>query len=407
MVALLTAVVVMGAAVAAYLFLLRPTKVSTRALSSGRTRSRYVKPVGRRSASLGRPSTSEPSTTSTTVATFASLYQQDSSGVVRIDATTCGGSGVGTGFLVAPGLVATVAHVVAGAATIGLTADGRTSIGHVVGYDPSVDLALVSADSAFTGHVFGLSNSEPPVGTAVGVIGFPEGGPITFTSGSVSGLHRAITIDGQTRSGLLQTDAALNPGNSGGPVLTLDGKVVGLADAVLEGAAGVGYAVPSAPAAVTLAGWQANPRVVAAATCSNPLGPSSGVTVSTPAQGSDLPGISQTLTTYFEAIDSGDYATAYAQLDPQDHQASGEAAFAQADASSYDFDVAIQSVSSPSPGTDVAWVTFTSLQNPSAGPNGDSCDSWSIDYTLDQVSGTWLITAANGHGGGPPQSPCA
>ncbi len=102
---------------------------------------------------------------------FAELYQNDVSGVIRIDASTCSGSGVGSGFLVAPGLVATAAHVVDGAVSVGLTSGTVTSAGHVIGIDDTTDVALIQASTAFTGHVFTLASSDPPVGTTVGVIG--------------------------------------------------------------------------------------------------------------------------------------------------------------------------------------------------------------------------------------------
>jgi S1-C subfamily serine protease len=152
---------------------------------------------------ISHPTTTAlPSSTTTPALSFAQLYAADSSGVIRIDGTSCDGGDVGTGFLVAPDLVLTVAHVVAGTNTIALTANGLTHTGQVIGINTESDLALVQSSSPFPGHIFTLASSSPPVGETIGVIGFPEGGPITLTQGIISGLNRTVPINGISRSGL-------------------------------------------------------------------------------------------------------------------------------------------------------------------------------------------------------------
>jgi len=179
--------------------------------------------------------TASPTPTTPGPQSLADLYKNVNSGVVRIETTTCTGGGIGTGFLVAPNLVATVAHVVNGAAalklTIGDSGSGGTTSGVVIGLDPQSDVALVKTNRPLTGHVFNLADHVPAVGQEIGAIGFPEGEPMTLTRGIVSGLDRTIPIDGLDRSGLIQTDVAINPGNSGGPMLATDGQVYGLIDA--------------------------------------------------------------------------------------------------------------------------------------------------------------------------------
>lgn len=349
------------------------------------------------SASIIAPSTTPPPTT--VPATFATLYQSDVSGVVRIDASTCSGSGVGSGFLLSPTLVATAAHVIDGAVAIGLTVNGHTVVGHVIGLDDTTDVALVQASSPLAGHIFTMATNQPPVGTQIGVIGYPEGGPVSFSQGSVSGLDRSVDVQGQPRTGLLQTDAAINPGNSGGPLLLLDGTVIGLADAVDTQAAGIGYAVPASNAGPLLTGWETVPSPPAAPGCSNPLGPSGFGSVQTGSPSQDGAGVTAALQTYFNAIDTGDYQSAYDQLSPNEQAQFSETQFAAGTATTYDYSVAIESITSTGAGRDLVDVFFTSLQNATQGPNGDQCDNWTLQYTMVNSSGSWLIDSTNGQNG--------
>lgn len=366
----------------------REARTAGSAARVGTTRSAPVPSV---TGSVSAPTPSSPPPT------FASLYQHDVSGVVRVDATTCSGSGVGSGFLLSPTLVATAAHVVDGALSIGLTQGGRTIVGHVIGIDDSVDAALVQTAVPLAGNLFSLATSEPPVGTLVGVIGFPEGGPVSFSQGSISGLDRTIAVNGRPRTGLIQTDAALNPGNSGGPILLVDGTVVALADAVNSTAAGIAYAVPAPAAAPLLAAWEAAPAPPLVPHCSNALGPSTFGDVAN--TGGAPPGVLATLNIYFEAIDSGDYSTAYAQLAPNVQATTTEDRFAASDATTFDYNITVTGASTVNPSTELVDVSFTSLQSAAQGPNGDECDDWTLEYSMINSGGSWLISAAKGQGG--------
>src|SRR6266567_2072135 len=211
-------------------------------------RDRRSSPVIALGAPSNSASTVTPSPSPTPDSSFASWFASESSGVIRIQATSCGQSDIGTGFLIAPDLVATVNHVVAAPVTVALSAGGETTTGVVVGSDPSGDLALVRAARPFAGHVFSLASSPPQVGAAVAAMGYPENLPLTMTQGAISGLDRTITLDGRSLGGLIQTDTPVNPGNSGGPLIDASGTVVGLVDAKLLQAEGIGYAISSGPA---------------------------------------------------------------------------------------------------------------------------------------------------------------
>ncbi len=336
---------------------------------------------------------------------FAAVYAREESGVVRIETLSCSDTGIGTGFLLSPTLVATVNHVIANAAVVSLIDGDQRTTGTVIGADPSRDLALVQAARPLTGYHFSFAGTTPEVGDQVGAIGFPIGGPITFTLGDVSGLDRNITVNGTTLIGLLQTDTAINPGNSGGPLFARDGTVVGLIDAQNVSANGIGFAVPAEQAGPAMQQWRMTPAPVAPASCPNPLGPSqTSPNVPAPPTGSitagEADGIVAAFNTYFEGIDTGNYAAAWAVLSPRLQEQASEQSFADGDATSYDFDLSVLDASQVDPTTVQVALAFTSLQTAAKGPNGDTCDNWTIGYTLVQAAdGSWLIDAADPYQG--------
>ena len=211
----------------------------------------------------------KPVSAASSSGSFSDEIAQVKSGVIRIEAQTCSGKAVGTGILLRPNLVATVEHVVDGALQITLKRDGKTlTSAHVVGADRDRDLALLQTKTPISGYAFGFSASAPKLGEDVGALGFPLGLPLTVTRGSVSGFDRVIPIDGVKRRHLVQTDAAVNPGNSGGPLLSIEsGKVVGLVDLGTNAANGIAFAVSADVAAPLLKAWAAAPQPLAQTVC--------------------------------------------------------------------------------------------------------------------------------------------
>jgi S1-C subfamily serine protease len=176
-----------------------------------------------------------------------------------------GRSGTGSGFLCgSDGLALTNHHVVHGALGVEATFhDGRTAVVDVLGSDPATDLALLRVPEANEAPLpLGDSNALR-VGDFALAVGCPHGLAHTVTAGILSGLGRALPgPGGQTIEDVIQTDAPLNPGNSGGPLLDVDGRVVGIATAILPMAQGLCFAVPAATASAVLPELQQFGKVV-------------------------------------------------------------------------------------------------------------------------------------------------
>jgi S1-C subfamily serine protease len=157
--------------------------------------------------------------------------------------------GLGSGIVISPdGLVLTNNHVVGASKEIRLRdMEGIVTDARVLGVDPDTDLALLRADGARDLPYASLGNSKSlRRGQLVVAIGNPLGFESTVTAGVVSALGRSIrSVSGRTIEDVIQTDAALNPGNSGGPLVSTRSEVIGINTAIIAGAQGICFAVAS------------------------------------------------------------------------------------------------------------------------------------------------------------------
>lgn len=156
--------------------------------------------------------------------------------------------GEGSGFIVSSnGQIITNAHVVDGADQVKVTLkDGRNFEGKVLGSDPATDVAVIRVEAKDLPTVALGDSDQIQPGISAIAIGNPLGLDNTVTAGIISATSRSSSQVGipDKRTDFLQTDAAINPGNSGGPLLNEQGQVIGMNTAIIQGAQGLGFAIP-------------------------------------------------------------------------------------------------------------------------------------------------------------------
>ena len=185
------------------------------------------------------------------------IYDRSKDAVAFITSDTGNGTATGTGFAITrDGYIVTNDHVVDGASRVTVkVGDRRSQVARVVGTDASTDLALLKIDATNLPTVALGDSAAVNVGDPVFAIGNPFGLDRTLTTGVVSALQRSIdSPNGFAIDNVIQTDAALNPGNSGGPLLDAQGQVIGVNSQIESNSSGVsgqgqnsgvGFAIPS------------------------------------------------------------------------------------------------------------------------------------------------------------------
>ena len=329
-------------------------------------------------------------------------------GVDRIGVTYCDTFAVGTGFLVEDDYLATAAHVVQGAAGITVAVDEQIVTATIVGMNVDEDVALLRADRPLTGHKFAFSDEDPPEATEVTALGYPQGEKFTSTTGRINALN---VQHGPVFNGvghIIQTNTVLNGGNSGGPLLTLEGNVAGIVRStrVSSLAYGRGYKqsfdgtnyVSSGSFAKKLVGdWLEKPSPVELETCSAAALPTDNqidVRVDTPDERAMQ--VAQSLLIHAQAINGGAYELAFQMFTPDaQSNTNGVANWSEGMGTSYWHSIDIAAITDAGPGIVSANVSMTTTQDPEWSFDGlQGCSIWHMRYTMVWVGVAWQIQLA-------------
>jgi len=337
------------------------------------------------------------------------LLDQVASGVLPIFTTICGDTGaVGTGFLISPTHLGTAAHVVSDAQTIRIVSNGVSREARVIGQDLAADLAVLEVDVPLSGHIFDLKTADAQVGEEVVAIGYPAevaSGELAVTSGIVSSISQP---DGWPTE-IVRTDSALNPGNSGGPLVRRDGGLAGVVQFKLSGdIENAGYAASAGDAAALFTEWMRAATPVTTPSCrtSEPLAAQSRYVglVEVLSSHEDASVFADVISRYMEGINLGQSELAFGQLSPSMQNSLSFAYFQQETSTSFNFAVTLWSVTRPDSDEMIGTVSFVSLQDAQFGANGETCTYWDIEYSLKQFSEGWRIQSATNRAGSP--APC-
>ncbi|WIG17449.1 S1C family serine protease [Kocuria rosea] len=335
---------------------------------------------------------------------WTDTLEQVSTGVTRISMTTCDGAGgSGSGFLVGEDLIATAAHVVAGASSLTVEPAGRVSEAEVIGYSEEADLALLRIPEPVAGHVFSWSAEPLRIGQEVSALGYPRSAGFTSVQGSISSLNpQAEGLNDTAR--YVQTDAAVNPGNSGGPLVTVDGEVAGVVqskwDYTPDGRPieGMNFALSYEDAQPLIEDWTASPQPPAPVEC--PVAPgvpestsdvSVDVTVTTDHESAAM--LAQSLAVHGQAINTGQYDVAFDLFTPSlQEQMEGLETWRQGLISTFWRELQVADVTGAGD-TLTARTWVRTEQSATDGPDGQTCSWWALDYTMvpDEERGIWLI----------------
>jgi len=323
-------------------------------------------------------------------ASFEAEYPATKGAIARINTIGCTGSpSVGTGFAIDAQHIVTAGHVIEGANTMTVTLDGNPVPARIVGLDSSGDVALLQSDSPLPGPYIPLGDSAPGVGERVAAIGFPLGAGLTLTQGSVSAVGQNITVNNNQLAGLVQTDTALNPGNSGGPLIALDGTARGIVDALNTKANATGYAIAPQYAHAEVQRWIATPESHPLPLCNAPSpyvaagvpAPSAQSPTTTPsapspdrvqvtesAASAQAPAVLAISQRYYNAINAHDYDAWTATVTSQRASQQSRASWNQGYRSTHEFSVVVTAITPTGADSATVAMSFVSTQDPADAP---------------------------------------
>ncbi len=181
--------------------------------------------------------------------------------VIEIYSEFCDGSGTGSGFFIDSSHILTAAHVVEQATRSYALLNGTEADVTVIGLSTRADVALLELNKgSYDGVPLELAPETPGVGDGIGAIGYPEGGALTTTRGIVTATEQSVEVESVNRAHLVQTNALVSPGNSGGPLVGTDGLVYGVVHAGSDYDTEFGWAVSPVVAADFARAWLRQPQ---------------------------------------------------------------------------------------------------------------------------------------------------
>jgi Trypsin-like peptidase domain len=225
--------------------------------SSGTSKTTEITSLPTEAVETTAPISTVPTTSVVAADSWADVVDRVRPAVVRIEVQTCGNdSGVGSGFAI-DGWIVTNRHVVEGYRNlVVVNADGNMRLPEQVRVSKDLDLALIKIPSEIS---MSWATKTPRVADEVAALGFPRGIGFSFTKGSISALDVRVEDGDLSVSGLLQTDTAVNPGNSGGPLIDKSGNVLGVVVLKRNDSEGLAFAIDGRQAQVFMSGEKGQP----------------------------------------------------------------------------------------------------------------------------------------------------
>lgn len=349
--------------------------------------------TGSPSGSASGQATAEPD--------WTPVVEEARGAVYRIQTTNCASGRDGltaTGFAIAEHLIVTAAHVVEYQQQFEVVSDQASGEAQVLGFDAQADVALLWVDTS-SGAVLSFAESQPKQADAVAVLGHPDGGELQATTGTVTGLDGTGTVSGDSgtlqREGMLVTDIAQAAGNGGGPVLSADGQVVGVASAHalayspdedrVVPADGTTYAVQPGQFADLLEQWRTNTSAV------NTCDPDSVNHViknldTAPAEATDA---LAALDRFWQAVNEGDFAGAWERLNARGQQVKGSYDRWSTKMTGAQYGDGYLESARAGASTASATVVVNLTESTTAGET--RCRVWRLTYSLTNEAGQWLV----------------
>ena len=330
--------------------------------------------------------TGQPPATATPApppADYPATFDRVRSGTVRVFASTCSGTGIGTGFLIDDRTVITALPTVARAVSVAVVVDGRPVPAVVQAESRQVGYTVLRLARAVAGHRFEDTPAAAQVGATLAVIGVEAARRApTLRTAVVESTDAKASGNRVSLSGLLGLSGAADPGLSGAPLVNGEGRVMGMI-VTPEGESRL-KAIP-ASALFTLDGGESPD----AGSCSKPLGPQIPTTI----RGDAPAAVKTTLRRYFGGINTGDFDRVYAAVEPgvlRGSRRQVEKGFR----STYDFTIRIRAAQGPN-----AWVTFDSIFAAGSGPERKlTCARWSRVFVFNESGGRTRISRVENRG---------